>query len=85
MIVTNDETLARELRTMRNWGDMTSEYGLRDVSTPVHINRALREYGLIAVREEMGRELHPELGIVRGDFQAGTVLGLTELVALPAI
>jgi predicted AlkP superfamily pyrophosphatase or phosphodiesterase len=34
-----------------------SEYGLRDVSRPVHINRALRERGWIAVREELGREL----------------------------
>lgn len=33
MIVTDDEALARELRTMRNWGDMTSEYGLRDQKT----------------------------------------------------
>ena len=34
-----------------------SEYGIRDVSRPVHINRVLRERGLVAVREEMGREL----------------------------
>jgi predicted AlkP superfamily pyrophosphatase or phosphodiesterase len=34
-----------------------SEYGLVDVRTPVHINRALREHGLIAVREELGGEL----------------------------
>jgi predicted AlkP superfamily pyrophosphatase or phosphodiesterase len=34
-----------------------SEYGLRDVSTPVHINRRLRERGLIAVRDERGHEL----------------------------
>jgi predicted AlkP superfamily pyrophosphatase or phosphodiesterase len=34
-----------------------SEYGIRDVSQPVHINRVLRERGLVAVREEMGREL----------------------------
>ena len=34
-----------------------SEYGIRDVSRPVHINRALREHGLIAVREELGHEL----------------------------
>jgi len=33
MIVTNDEALARELRTMRNWGDMSAEYGLRDQKT----------------------------------------------------
>lgn len=34
-----------------------SEYGLVDVRTPVHINRALREHGFIAVREELGGEL----------------------------
>jgi predicted AlkP superfamily pyrophosphatase or phosphodiesterase len=33
-----------------------SEYGLRDVTTPVHPNRALREAGLLAVREELGLE-----------------------------
>ena len=36
---------------------LLSEYGLRDVSRPVHLNRVLRERGLIAVREELGREL----------------------------
>ena len=34
-----------------------SEYGVRDVSRPVHVNRVLREHGLIAIREELGREL----------------------------
>jgi len=34
-----------------------SEYGLCDVTTPVHLNRVLREHGLIAVREELGLEL----------------------------
>jgi predicted AlkP superfamily pyrophosphatase or phosphodiesterase len=34
-----------------------SEYGLCDVSRPVHPNRLLREHGLLAVREELGREL----------------------------
>jgi predicted AlkP superfamily pyrophosphatase or phosphodiesterase len=34
-----------------------SEYGLRDVSSPVHLNRVLREHGLIAVREELGLEM----------------------------
>ena len=34
-----------------------SEYGLRDVSTPVHLNRVLREHGLIAVRDELGHEM----------------------------
>jgi len=33
-----------------------SEYGITPVDRPVHINRALREAGLLAVREELGRE-----------------------------
>jgi predicted AlkP superfamily pyrophosphatase or phosphodiesterase len=33
-----------------------SEYGITPVTNPVHINRALRRAGLIAVREEMGLE-----------------------------
>jgi predicted AlkP superfamily pyrophosphatase or phosphodiesterase len=34
-----------------------SEYGITDVKGPVHINRALREAGLLRVREERGLEL----------------------------
>jgi predicted AlkP superfamily pyrophosphatase or phosphodiesterase len=34
-----------------------SEYGITPVSRPVHLNRVLREHGLLAVREELGREL----------------------------
>jgi predicted AlkP superfamily pyrophosphatase or phosphodiesterase len=34
-----------------------SEYGITPVSTPIHINRALREEGLLAVRVEEGGEL----------------------------
>src|SRR5437762_1425592 len=34
-----------------------SEYGITAVSRPVHLNRVLREAGLLAVREEMGREI----------------------------
>lgn len=34
-----------------------SEYGIVPVSRPVHINRALREAGLVAVRTEQGGEL----------------------------
>ncbi len=33
-----------------------SEYGITAVSQPVHINRALRQAGLLRVREELGRE-----------------------------
>ena len=34
-----------------------SEYGITDVSGPIHINRALREAGLIEVRAELGRDM----------------------------
>jgi predicted AlkP superfamily pyrophosphatase or phosphodiesterase len=34
-----------------------SEYGITPVSRPIHLNRVLREAGLLAVREELGREL----------------------------
>lgn len=34
-----------------------SEYGITDVSRPVHLNRVLREHGLLSVREERGLEL----------------------------
>jgi predicted AlkP superfamily pyrophosphatase or phosphodiesterase len=36
---------------------VVSEYGITRATDAVHINRALREAGHIAVREEMGREL----------------------------
>jgi predicted AlkP superfamily pyrophosphatase or phosphodiesterase len=36
---------------------VVSEYGITPVTDAVHINRALREAGLIRVREELGREL----------------------------
>jgi predicted AlkP superfamily pyrophosphatase or phosphodiesterase len=36
---------------------LLSEYGITPVSRPVHINRTLRRHGLVAVREELGREL----------------------------
>lgn len=35
---------------------VVSEYGITAVSGPVHINRALREAGLIATREELGED-----------------------------
>ncbi|MGH8630109.1 MAG: alkaline phosphatase family protein [Burkholderiales bacterium] len=34
-----------------------SEYGITEVSNPVHINRALRRAGWLRVRDELGREL----------------------------
>ncbi len=34
-----------------------SEYGITSVTQPIHLNRMLRENGLLTVREELGREL----------------------------
>lgn len=34
-----------------------SEYGVTAVSRPVHLNRVLREHGLLTIRTELGREL----------------------------
>jgi predicted AlkP superfamily pyrophosphatase or phosphodiesterase len=34
-----------------------SEYGITKVTQPVHLNRVLRQRGLLAVRDELGREL----------------------------
>ena len=42
----------REVRVL-----ILSEYGITEVSQPVHINRILRQHGLLTVREELGREL----------------------------
>jgi predicted AlkP superfamily pyrophosphatase or phosphodiesterase len=36
---------------------IVSEYGIAPVQRPVHLNRALREAGLLRVRQELGREL----------------------------
>jgi predicted AlkP superfamily pyrophosphatase or phosphodiesterase len=36
---------------------VVSEYGITSVRDAVHINRALREAGFVAVRDEMGREI----------------------------
>jgi predicted AlkP superfamily pyrophosphatase or phosphodiesterase len=36
---------------------VVSEYGIEAASAPIHINRVLREQGLLAVREEQGLEL----------------------------
>lgn len=34
-----------------------SEYGITEVSTPIHLNRLFRQQGLITVREELGGEI----------------------------
>ena len=54
MIVTNDEALARELRTMRNWGDMTSEYGVRDQKTLSWNGRVSEVVAAVALEQLRG-------------------------------
>jgi predicted AlkP superfamily pyrophosphatase or phosphodiesterase len=34
-----------------------SEYGITEVSQPIHLNRLFRQQGLITVREELGKEI----------------------------
>jgi predicted AlkP superfamily pyrophosphatase or phosphodiesterase len=36
---------------------LLSEYGISNVNNPVHLNLILRKHGLLAIREERGREL----------------------------
>jgi predicted AlkP superfamily pyrophosphatase or phosphodiesterase len=54
-----DEICGRLIAHCRERGRrmiVLSEYGLVDVAGPVHINRALREAALLAVRDELGTE-----------------------------
>ncbi len=55
-----DEICGTLIATLRARGRrivVLSEYGLTPVRQPVHINRALREAGLLAVRDELGLEM----------------------------
>lgn len=54
-----DEVCGRLIARCRERGRrviVLSEYGLVDVSRPVHINRALRQAGVLAVRDELGTD-----------------------------
>jgi len=54
-----DEVCGRLIEQCRARGRrviVLSEYGIEQVSRPVHLNRALREAGLLSVRDELGRE-----------------------------
>src|SRR5687767_4925381 len=55
-----DEVCGRAVDSFESKGYaviVLSEYGIAPVSQPVHLNRVLREHGLLTVREELGREL----------------------------
>jgi predicted AlkP superfamily pyrophosphatase or phosphodiesterase len=54
-----DEVCGRLIAHCRQRGRrviLLSEYGLVDVSRPIHINRALRSAGLLSVRDELGTD-----------------------------
>lgn len=52
MIVTNDDAMARELRSMRHWGDRSIEFGTRDT---IHLswNGRMSEILAAVVREQL--------------------------------
>lgn len=52
MLVTDDDGLARELRSLRHWGDRTIEYGLRD-TTQLAWNGRMSELVAAVVREQL--------------------------------
>lgn len=52
MIVTRDEALASELRSMRHWGDRTIDFGTRDVTT-LCWNGRMSEIVAAVVREQL--------------------------------
>ena len=52
MIVTDDEALARELRSLRHWGDRTIEFGIRD-TTQLAWNGRMSEILAAVAREQL--------------------------------
>jgi dTDP-4-amino-4,6-dideoxygalactose transaminase len=52
MIVTHDVALARELRSLRHWGDRTLDYGVRD-TTQLAWNGRMSEIVAAVVREQL--------------------------------
>jgi dTDP-4-amino-4,6-dideoxygalactose transaminase len=70
MIVTDDESLARELRSLRHWGDRTIEFGVRD-ATQLAWNGRMSEILAGVAREQLrGYPKHlKELRDAVGEFQ----------------
>ncbi|MDO9561753.1 MAG: DegT/DnrJ/EryC1/StrS family aminotransferase, partial [Bradyrhizobium sp.] len=70
MIVTDDESLARELRSLRHWGDRTIEFGVRD-ATQLAWNGRMSEILAAVAREQLrGYPKHlNELRDAVGEFQ----------------
>jgi perosamine synthetase len=80
MIVTDDESLARELRSLRHWGDRTIEFGVRD-ATQLAWNGRMSEILAGVAREQLkGYRQHLiEMRDAVGSFQEslGKIQGLS--------
>jgi dTDP-4-amino-4,6-dideoxygalactose transaminase len=63
MIVTNDDALARELRSMRHWGDRTIEFGVRDTHLPCWNGRMSEIVAAVVAEQLKGYPSH--LGVMR--------------------
>lgn len=58
IITTSDDALARELRTIRNWGDMTGEYGVRDQKVLSWNGRISEIVAAVALEQLRGYPVH---------------------------
>lgn len=58
MIVTSDDSLARELRAMRHWGDHTLEYGVRDTLRPAWNGRMSEIIAAVVAEQLKGYPSH---------------------------
>jgi dTDP-4-amino-4,6-dideoxygalactose transaminase len=72
IVTTNDEALAKELRTIRNWGDMSEEYGIRDQQTLSWNGRISEIVAAVALEQLRGypRYLENLRAIVQDFFRA---------------
>lgn len=68
IIVTNDSNLAKELRAMRNWGERTKDFGIRDV-TELSWNGRISEFSA-AVAVEQLRRFPDKLEAIRENVRA---------------
>lgn len=58
MIVTGDEALARELRSLRHWGDRTIEFGVRDATQLAWNGRMSEILAAVACEQLRGYRQH---------------------------
>jgi dTDP-4-amino-4,6-dideoxygalactose transaminase len=71
MIVTRDEALARELRSMRHWGDRTIEFGVRDTILPAWNGRMSEIVAAVVTEQLKGYPRHlATLRAAVADFQS---------------